>query len=182
MRRRNLKTILGALGLAAAVALPLASTAAAAPPTPQGAYTVSVFAADNVSGCASVDASPTCYYNADSLTNDTTFVYVGYQNNGAANGSSGYSIVGKYARTGGGPLAFFGPFAGKTDGLRIDPFTGQLWALNNEDGNTVLRIIDPSTGASSCSRRSLPTRRLAAGTMTWPSRPMRSMCPPRIRA
>jgi hypothetical protein len=153
-----------------------------APPTPQGAYTVSVFAADNVSGCASVDASPTCYYNADSLTNDTTFVYVGYQNNGAANGSSGYSIVGKYARTGGGPLAFFGPFAGKTDGLRIDPFTGQLWALNNEDGNTVLRIIDPSTGASSCSRRSLPTRRLAAGTMTWPSRPMRSMCPPRIRA
>jgi len=146
MPRRNLKTILGAIGLATAVGLPVTLTAAAAPPSSQGAYTVSVFAADNISGCAAVDASPTCYYNADSLTNDANFVYVGYQNNGAADGSSGHGIVGKYARAGGAPLAFFGPFSGKIDGLRINPFTGTLWALNNEDGNTVFRIIDPSSG------------------------------------
>ena len=146
MRRLNVITILGALGLAVGVALPLTSTAVAAPPTSQGAYVISVFAADNVSGCAGVDASPTCYYNADSLTNDATFVYVGYQNNGAADGSSGHGIVGKYARAGGAPLAFFGPFAGKIDGLRINPFTGQLWALTNEDANPGFRIIDPSTG------------------------------------
>jgi hypothetical protein len=148
MRRCNFKTILGALGLAAAVALPVTLSATAAP-TPQGAYAISLFAADNISGCSTAinDASATCYYNADSLTNDASFVYVGYQNNGAADGSSGHGIVAGYARAGGAPLAFFGPFAGKIDGLRINPFTGQLWALDNEDGNTVLRIIDPSTGA-----------------------------------
>ncbi len=146
MGHRNFKTVLGALGLATAVALPVTLTALAAPPTPQGAYAISLFAADNVSGCAGVDASATCYYNADSLTNDANFVYVGYQNNGAADGSSGHGIVAKYARSGSAPLAFFGPFAGKIDGLRINPFTGQLWALNNEDSNAVLRIIDASTG------------------------------------
>jgi len=149
MGRRNFKTVLGAPGLATAVGLPVTLTAAAAPVPSQGAYAISVFAADNISGCSTVvdDASPTCYYNADSLTNDANFVYVGYQNNGAADGSSGHGIVGKYARSGGAPLAFFGPFAGKIDGLRINPFSGQLWALNNEDGNTVFRIIDPSTRA-----------------------------------
>ena len=145
-----------AAGLAAVLALPFAGSASAAPPSSQGAYTITPFAADNVTGCTPGDAaSPTCYYNADSLTNDNNFVYVGYQNAAAADGSSGSSIVARYPKSGGAP--FFSPtLPGKTDGLRVDPFTGALWALNNEDANPVLRIIDPATMHVTC-ELALPT-------------------------
>ena len=115
-------------------------------PSPQGDYVISTFAADKMSGCASdFAASPTCYFNVDSLTNDDSFAYAGYQNAAAADGSSGSSILVKYARSGGPAVLFSPTLPGKTDGLRFNPFTHQLWALNNEDSNPVLRIIDPGT-------------------------------------
>jgi len=56
----------------------LVGDAAAAPPTPQGAYSISIYAADNVSGCGTdFAASSMCYSNVDSLTNDDSFVYAG---------------------------------------------------------------------------------------------------------
>jgi len=99
-------------------------SAFAAPASPQGDYTISTFAADNIAGCGTdFDASPTCYFNVDSLTNDDAFVYAGYQNTGAADGSSGSSIIAKYARSGGAPLKFSATLPGKTDGLSFNPFT-----------------------------------------------------------
>jgi hypothetical protein len=35
---------------------------------------------------------------------------------------------------------------GHNDGLRLDPATNQLWALQNEDANPKLVVIDPITG------------------------------------
>jgi hypothetical protein len=35
---------------------------------------------------------------------------------------------------------------GHNDGLRLDPTTHQLWALQNEDANPNLLVIDPITG------------------------------------
>jgi len=35
---------------------------------------------------------------------------------------------------------------GHNDGLRLDPSTHQLWALQNEDSNPNLVVIDPITG------------------------------------
>ena len=35
---------------------------------------------------------------------------------------------------------------GHNDGLRLDPTTNQLWALQNEDANPKLVVIDPITG------------------------------------
>ena len=142
---RLLATACAALG-AVLIAAQSGATASAAPSGP--GYTVTAFATGNIAGCTSGgDASSTCYYNADSLTEDANHVYVGYQNNGAATGASGSSIVAEYASTGGAPIAFFGPYPGKTDGLRVDPATGDLWVLNNEDANPMLRIVS-STGTA----------------------------------
>jgi hypothetical protein len=37
---------------------------------------------------------------------------------------------------------------GHSDGLRLDPVSGKLWATVNEDGNPALYVIDPTTRAS----------------------------------
>ncbi|HEX6487427.1 MAG TPA: hypothetical protein VF137_00940 [Candidatus Dormibacteraeota bacterium] len=134
------------LALVTIVVLGAASRASALPATPSGAgYTVTVFAADNTGGCTAGNAAtPTCYYNVDSLTQDASYAYAGYQNSAAADGSSGSSIIARYPIGGGSPI-FSPTLTGKNDGLRIDPYTGALWALFNEDANPVLRILDPST-------------------------------------
>ena len=38
--------------------------------------------------------------------------------------------------------------AGHNDGLKIDPETGKVWALQNEDGNPNLVVINPRTTAA----------------------------------
>ena len=37
---------------------------------------------------------------------------------------------------------------GHNDGLKIDPETGKVWALQNEDGNPNLVVINPKTTAA----------------------------------
>jgi hypothetical protein len=72
-------------------------------------------------------------------------VWVGYGNGGNSDGSNGaksqiveYSSAGKVKRN----LTV----TGRNDGLRLDPTTHQLWALQNEDSNPNLVVIDPATG------------------------------------
>ena len=33
--------------------------------------------------------------------------------------------------------------AGLVDGLKVDPVTGMVWALQNQDGNSTLSLINP---------------------------------------
>lgn len=139
-------SVLTALALSAALTRP-----SLAVPVPTPGYTVTLFA----SGVAGVYVAP------DSLTTDGSFVYAGYQNSAAADGSSGNSVVVQYTLGGAAVRQF--PVNGKCDGLRIDPSTGLLWALSNEDANPRLTIIDPRTGQEQLSYAPLPTETRFAG-------------------
>src|SRR5258708_5751598 len=131
----NLRTVLWYLltpGLIAA-----AGSATAAPVVASG-YTLSVFA-----GPLAGSSAP------DSIAVVGGDVFVGYGNGGAADGSGGaMSTIAEYNSAG----AFLGSttVVGHNDGLRFNAQTGQLWALQNEDGNPNLVLINPATlGTSS---------------------------------
>ncbi|PNE10737.1 MAG: hypothetical protein CR217_12665 [Beijerinckiaceae bacterium] len=121
--------------LAGALLLPAAALAAP-PPTPIASpgFTVTVFAGPLIGSTA-----------PDSIAIVGKHVWVGYGNGGAPDGSGGamsqiveYSSAGKVIRN----LTV----TGHNDGLRLDPTTHQLWALQNEDANPNLVVIDPATG------------------------------------
>ena len=83
----------------------------------------------------------------DSIAVDGTNVFVGYGNGVAKDGSDGksstivqYSVDGKVVQT--------FSVAGHNDGLKIDPQTHLLWAIQNEDGNPNLVVINPVAGTS----------------------------------
>jgi hypothetical protein len=89
--------------------------------------------------------SPSGASQPDSIAVDGRLVFVGFGNGVAKDGSDGgsstiveYTAAGKIVQT------FSVP--GHNDGLKVDPETHQVWALQNEDGNPNLVVIDPGTG------------------------------------
>ena len=82
----------------------------------------------------------------DSVTFSATNVFVGYGNGGLPDGSGGaISDIVEYDFKGnqiGNPITI----VGHNDGLRYNPLTNQLWALQNEDANSNLNIINLKTG------------------------------------
>src|ERR1700731_3675796 len=123
--------------LALALLLPAAALAAPPPaPVPSPGFTITIFA-----GPLAGSTAP------DSIAVVGNFVWVAYGNNGNPDGSKGaksqiveYSSAGKVKRN----LTVIG----HNDGLRLDPTTHQLWALQNEDANPNLVGIDPITGVT----------------------------------
>lgn len=120
-------TMIGAcLGAMLPPAAAAAQVQAAAP------YAVSTFA-----------TSPPGTSQPDSIVAWHDSVIVGFQNHAAKDGSSGsstlveFSLAGEVRRTFGVP--------GHNDGLRIVG-DGKLWALQNEDANPSLVVIDLGTG------------------------------------
>jgi hypothetical protein len=127
------------VGTAACVLLALPAIPAAAQ-VPQAAapYRLSVFAKGVVGSYTQPDSI------AVSAWGDT--VFIGYGNGVAKDGSDGkQSTIVEYTLTGGIVQTF--QVTGHNDGLKIDPETGLLWALQNEDGNPNLVVITPSSGA-----------------------------------
>jgi hypothetical protein len=97
----------------------------------QPPYTVSVFAR-SVSGK---------YTQPDSITSNNSAIFIGYGNGGAPNGSTSIpSTLVEYDFNGNVLNKVFVP--GHNDGLKINPQTGDLWALQNEDGNATLVIYN----------------------------------------
>jgi hypothetical protein len=81
----------------------------------------------------------------DSVTFSSTNVFIGYGNTGAPDGSGGaMSNVVEYDFK--GTLIKNFTIVGHNDGLRFNPKTNELWALQNEDGNANLSIIDLKSG------------------------------------
>jgi len=81
----------------------------------------------------------------DSVTFSATNVFVGYGNGGAPDGSGGaISNIVEYDLKGSLIKKF--TIVGHNDGLRFNPSTNELWALQNEDGNANLSIINLKTG------------------------------------
>jgi hypothetical protein len=103
-------------------------------PSAAAPYSVSTFA-----------VSENGYSAPDSITFSRFNVFVGYGNGGAPDGSGGaMSTIVKYNMAGTVLKTF--TVAGHNDGLRFNNQTGELWALQNEDANSTLIIIDPKNG------------------------------------
>jgi hypothetical protein len=81
----------------------------------------------------------------DSVTFSSTNIFIGYGNGGAPDGSGGaMSNVVEYDFKGNLLQNF--TIIGHNDGLRFSPLTNKLWAMQNEDGNANLSIINLKNG------------------------------------
>jgi len=80
----------------------------------------------------------------DSITAGGDSVWVSYTNGADSMGQSGSSTVVQYDMQ--GVVRHTYKIAGSVDGLKIQPETGLVWALQNQDGNSTLTLIDPKTG------------------------------------
>ena len=81
----------------------------------------------------------------DSVSFGDGSVWISYQNGADSGGASGSSTVVRYTPS--GTILNQWSIAGNVDGLRIDP-TGLVWALQNNDANAALTVINPLTNAA----------------------------------
>jgi hypothetical protein len=78
--------------------------------------------------------------DAIELTDDS--IWVSYGNGADSTGLSGSSTVVEYSLEGKIRRTF--SIEGSVDGLRVDPRTRLVWALQNQDGNSTLTLIEPN--------------------------------------
>jgi hypothetical protein len=118
------------------VATSLLSGVAGAPALAQTAtppYELSVFA-----------SAPKGLRAPDSIAVVGDHVFVGYGDGNAPDGSDGKSTqIVDYSMD--GTVQYSYTVKGHSDGLKVDPSTHLLWALQNEDANANLVIINPKT-------------------------------------
>ena len=93
-------------------------------------------------------SAPTGATKIDSITVGDNSVFVGYADNSIKTGGAndGTSTIAQFNLN--GTLAKTFSVAGHNDGLRLDPYTNQLYAMQNEDSNAQLQIINTATSAS----------------------------------
>jgi hypothetical protein len=106
---------------------------AAGPTSTSKDYSVAVFA-----------NAPSGFTNPDSITSFQGTIWVGYQNKTLATGGGGNSNIVQFDST--GHIMKVYTLTDKTDGLKFNPFDGKIYALQNEDANPHLIVIDPVTG------------------------------------
>lgn len=82
----------------------------------------------------------------DSVSAGDGSIWVAYQNGADSTGASGSSTVVRYSP--GGAVLNTWTIAGNVDGLKVDPSTGLVWALQNNDGNSALTVINPTTNTT----------------------------------
>ncbi len=79
----------------------------------------------------------------DSITSGNGSIWVEYGDGAKSDGSGGSSSIVQYDLLGNVQNAY--TVAGLADGLKFDPATGVVWALQNQDGNSTVTLIDPAT-------------------------------------
>ncbi len=79
----------------------------------------------------------------DSITSGNGSIWVEYGNSAKSDGSAGSSTIVQYDLLGNTQNTYTLP--GLADGLKVDPVTGDVWALQNQDGNSAITLIDPAT-------------------------------------
>ncbi len=79
----------------------------------------------------------------DSITAGNGSIWVEYGNGAKSDGSGGGSTLVQYDTL--GTVQHSYTVAGSDDGLKVDPATGDVWVLQNQDGNSTLTLIDPVT-------------------------------------
>jgi hypothetical protein len=134
MKNYRLVSVPSVLLATMTAALMLPAVSAAQTPVAVAPYTITTFA----TGTDTIFAP-------DSVTFSATNVFIGFGNGGAPDGSGGaMSNVIEYDMKGNMVKNF--TIVGHNDGLRYNPRENNLWALQNEDGNANLSIIDLKTG------------------------------------
>lgn len=83
----------------------------------------------------------------DSIALGNNSIWVSYANGADSTGLSGSSTIVQYNFGGGVRHVYSIP--GSVDGLKMDPETGLVWALQNQDGNSTLTLIDPKAKTTS---------------------------------
>jgi predicted secreted protein len=79
----------------------------------------------------------------DSIATGDGFTFVEYGNGADSTGAGGTSTIVQYGKDGKIETSY--SITGSVDGLKFNPVTGELWALQNQDGNPTLTLIDPKT-------------------------------------
>jgi hypothetical protein len=88
--------------------------------------------------------APTDGSNApDSVTTAGGSTFVEYGNGADSTGAGGSSTILQYDKA--GRIEYSYSITGSVDGLKYNPVTGEIWALQNQDGNSTLTLIDPKT-------------------------------------
>jgi hypothetical protein len=105
----------------------------AQPATTSSDYTVSVFA-----------NAPAGLTNPDSITAFQGTIFVEYANGTQPDGTGGNSSIVQFDST--GKVLHTYQVAGKSDGMKFNPFDGHIWCLRDEDSNPALTLIDPVAG------------------------------------
>jgi hypothetical protein len=83
----------------------------------------------------------------DSITVGDGSIWIEYGNTASSRllpGTDGSSTVVQYGLLGAIENTY--TIGGEADGLKFDPRTGDVWALQNQDANSTLTLIDPATG------------------------------------
>lgn len=135
-RSSTQKKALASLALGSVTALFALGTTAHAATTATAApgFDISVFA-----------TPPAGLSKPDSLAVVNGNVWIAYGNQGKPDGSGGaVSQIVEYKPD--GAVIKTLKIAGHNDGLRLDPVSGEVWAIQNEDGNANLVVINPTTG------------------------------------
>ena len=73
--------------------------------------------------------------------------FIAYGNGADSTGAGGSSTIVEYDKA--SKIVFEYSLTGSVDGLKVNPVTGELWALQNQDGNPTLTLINPETHAVS---------------------------------
>jgi hypothetical protein len=87
--------------------------------------------------------APTGSSAPDSITLGAGSLWVEY-GDGASSTGGGTSTIVQYSLQGRAEHVYTAD--GLADGLKYDPYTGEIWVLNNNDGNSNLQLINPLTG------------------------------------
>lgn len=83
----------------------------------------------------------------DSVTYGNGSLWVEYSNGAPSSNYTGASTIVQYSLAGAVQNTY--SITGNVDGLKFNPNTGVVWALQNQDGNSQLSIINPATKAIS---------------------------------
>jgi hypothetical protein len=101
--------------------------------------------ASSITASVFATGTPISSTSPDSVVYGDGSLWVSYQNGADSAGASGSSTVVRYGPA--GAVINTWTIAGNVDGLRIAP-DGHVWALQNNDGNSALTVINPVTTAT----------------------------------
>src|SRR3984893_14730790 len=97
----------------------------------------------SVNGTTTFGSAPTGSSAPDSITTENGSFFVEYGNGADSTGAGGSSTIVQYDKA--GNIEHTYSIAGSVDGLKFNPYTKEIWALQNQDGNSTLTLINPVT-------------------------------------